>query len=244
MDFSGQRISLDAFDVLWEFAMPGLAKPAVLHCESPGCTVDDRGRIVRAVAAQLAWAGYAGRRGVREEASAVLNTLGRPRLAVDIRLYESTGGDQLPVRYGARVAVDGGRGAVAVLGPDGFQAWSFPTGSLVEEVLRLFAKHDPPVRFAGLSLFPDQLGPHQWPSRRHEATLRLLEQPFLRRAHLCVITRGQVGGTDRVSAGLVVNDTLAGRFLVFLDRNQITVAPGNRVTFERKLKEMTEPARR
>jgi len=42
----------------------------------------------------------------------------------------------------------------------------------------------------------------------------------------------------------VVNDTLAGRFLAFMDRNQITVAPGNRVTFERKLREMTEPARR
>jgi hypothetical protein len=148
-------------------------------------------------------------------------------------------------KFGARVAVSGSRAAVAVLGPEGFQAWSFPAGSFVDEVVRLFARHEPPARFAGVSLYLDQLGPNLRPARRGstEAILRLLEGPYLRRAHLCAVARERVSGGDRVSDSLVLNDVHAGRFLVFMARNQLTIVPGNRVTLERKLKEMIEPAR-
>jgi hypothetical protein len=58
------------------------------------------------------------------------------------------------------------------------------------------------------------------------------------------VTRDAVGGVDRVSDSLVLNDIPAGRYLVFMARNEITIAPGDRATLGRKLRELLEPARR
>jgi hypothetical protein len=153
-------------------------------------------------------------------------------------------GDQVPMRparLGARVTASGWRGAGAMLGPDWFRAWSFPAGSLVDEVIRLFPHHEAPARFSGFSLPPDQLALR--PVRRGEPVLRLLEGPYLRRAHICVVSRDPVGGVDQLADGLVLNDTQAGRYLGFMARNEVTIAPGHRGTLERKLKEMLEPVR-
>jgi hypothetical protein len=238
-----QPVSAMAFDVLWESSVPGQSKPAVLQGDSPGATVEERRQVVRDATAELRAKGYVGPRGAADEVAAVLATVGRPRLAVDVRLFERvpvTAGNPLGVaRLGARVAVAGSRGAVAVLGPSWFTAWSFPDTSLVDEVIRLFGHHEPPARFAGLTLHPEQL---RAPARKGgaESVLRLMEAPFLRRAYLCALTRDHVVGRTRVSPGLTLNDIEAGRFLVFTTRNQLVIAPGNRVTLERKLKEMTE----
>jgi EspG family len=242
VEFDGQRISRAAYDVLWESAMPGVAKPAVLHCGSPGRTGDERGRIVRDAWTELNRAGYAGPRVVSPEVAAVLDTVGRPKVAVDVRLYEWLPAGTRPARYGARVAVGDWRGACAVLGPDWYRAWSFPLGSLVDEVIRLFAHHDAPARFSsGFSMPPDHLALR--PVRRGEDVLRLLEGPYLRRAHICVVARDPIGGVDRVSGSLVLNDVAAGRYLIFMARNEITIAPGRRGILERKLKDLLEPAR-
>lgn len=246
MEFIGQQISPPAYDVLWKSAMPNDTKPAVLHVASPGETEHQRRQIVHRAHAELHRAGYAGPRGVVAEVGALLNMMVRPPVAVDVRMYERTpAGGQRPARLtrvGARVTTNGSRGAAAVLGPGWFRMWSFPTGSLVDEVIRLLPYHDAPARFSGFSLPPDELMLR--PARRGESALRLLEGPYLRRAHICVVFRDPVAGAERVSNSVVVNDIEAGRYLVFMARNEITVASGRRGTFERKLKEMLEPARR
>lgn len=246
MEFNGQPISPPAYDVLWELAIPGLAKPAVLHGESPGDTVDRRRQVVRDARAELSRAGYAGPRGIFPEVATLLNMVGRPQAAVDVRLYEwMPAGDQPPMRptrFGARITVNGSRGAAAVLGPHWFRIWQFPAGSLVDEVIRFFPHHVAPAWPSGFHLPPDQLMLR--PARRGESILRLLEGTYVRRAHICVVSRDSVAGADRVSDSLVLNDIQAGRYLVFMARNEVTVTPGHRGTFERKLKEMLEPARR
>jgi hypothetical protein len=203
--------------------------------------------VVREARTELQRAGYVGPREPLEEAAAVLNSVARPHLAIDVRLYEWVAGEHGSVlaRFGTRVAVNGWRGAVATLGPEWFQAWSFPATSLVDEVVRLFAQHDPPNRFSGVALYPDQLAANLRPARRQltETTLKLMEGPYLRRAYICVLARDHVVGTDRVSESLVLNDIPAGRYLVFMARNQITITPGDRRTLENKLKELIDSAR-
>lgn len=238
LKINGNEISAAAFDVLWESVVPDTPKPSVLHCGAPGDTVDDRGRVIERANADLRAAGYAGPRGPVEDVAVGLGIVARPWLAVDVRLFERAPTVTNPPRkLGARLAVAGTVGVAAVLGPTGFTAWSFPSESLVNEVVRLFVHHEPPFRFAGTAIDPNQL---YAPTRREnvEATLRLMEAPFVRRAHICAVTTDHVVGRTRVSTGLTVNDIDAGRFLVFSDRNQIVIIPGNRVTLERKLKEM------
>lgn len=246
MEFSGQSISVEAYDVLWESTVTNHPKPAVLSGPSPGATVEQRTGIVRAAWAELRHCGYAGPRGVSDPVRDLLGAVAQPQLAVDIRLFEhvSAGGGRTELaKLGARVAVRGRLGAVAALGPDWFRTWTFPATSLIHEVVSVFAHHEAPARFPGISLFPDELGIR--PARRGgtEAVLRLLEGPFLRRAHLCAIRRNEMVGTDQVSDCLTLNDNTAGRFLVFMARNQLTVAPGHRGTFERKLRELTSFSR-
>jgi hypothetical protein len=243
VEFRGKQVNPAAYDVLWDKAVPELAKPAVLYGDSPGDTPDERGRIERAALEHLQRAGYLGPLGVFEEAADVLNIVGRPQLAVDVRHYEWLPGDQgqwVLAKAGIRVAVHSWRGAVAVLTAGYFQAWSFPATSLIDEVIRLFVPYDAQVRFDGVAVYTDQLAPNQRPARRNgvEATLRLMEGPYLRRAYLNAL------GRDGTSEGLVLNDVHTGRFLVFPDRNQVAIAPGDRRTFERKLKDLIEPFRR
>jgi hypothetical protein len=247
VEFTGMQVSVAAYDVLWDSVLPGRQKPAVLHCASPGDTAERRDHVVREARTELQRAGYAGPREASEEAAATLDCLARPRLAVDVRRYEWVHGEHGPVlaKVGARVAVTAWRGAVALLGQDWFQAWSFPVTSLVNEVVRLFVPHDPPARFQGVALYPDQLEAKFRPARRQlsETTLQLMEGPFLRRADICVLSRDHFGGGERVAESLVLNDIAAGRYLVFKARNQITITPGDRGTLERKLKELINAIR-
>lgn len=241
MRINGREISVAAFDVLWQQAMPGSAKPSVLQCGSPGDTVAERGPIEDEAAIELRAAGYAGPRGLGEDVLAGLALLARPALAVDVRLFERAsavpGTLAAPVKRGARLAVSGSSRVAAVLGADGFRAWTFPRTALVTEVLGLFGQYHPPFRFAGVAIDTDQL---YVPARKEnvEATLRVLEKPFLRRAYICALVRDRVVGRTEVSAGLTLNDVDTGRYLVFTDRNQIVITPGNRVNLERKLKEL------
>jgi hypothetical protein len=247
VEINGREVSVAAFDVLWQTATRGIAKPPVLQCGSPGGTVAERGPIEEEAAAELRAAGYAGPRGPAEDVLAGMALLAQPTLAVDVRMYEREsavpGALAAPAKRGARLAVSGSTGVAAVLGPTGFRAWTFPGTSLVAEAVRLLGHYDPPFRFAGVTIDTDQL---YAPARKDnvEATLRVLEKPFLRRAHICVLVRDRVVGRTEVSAGLTLNDVDTGRYLVFTDRNQIVVTPGNRITLERKLKELIGARRR
>lgn len=246
MEFIGPHISAEAYDVLWEWAVPGLPKPAVLLADSPGDTTDQRRQIVASARTELIRAGYARPRGVLDEVTAVLTMVGRPQVAVDVRLYEWTPATEhepaRPVRFGARVTASAWRGATAMLGPDWFRTSSFPGGSLVDEVIRLFAHYEAPARFSGFSIHPDDLAVR--PARRVEQVLQLLEGPCRRRAHICVVSRDPVAGAERVSDSLVLNDNYTGTYLVFMARNEITIVPGQRGTLERKLKELLDPTPR
>jgi EspG family len=246
MEFDDQLISVAAYDVLWEFVMAGVPKPAVLWCDMPGDTAAERVRVVNAAMGELHRAGYSAPRCLSDEVRATLETVARPRLAIDVRLFErvATDGRGRPVvaRWGARVAVRGSRGVVAVLGPHGFTAKPFPHTSMINEAVRLFPPHDAPGRFTnGVNLFPDQLVADRLPRRLSGSVRAALEGPFQRRAHVCAIATGQFAA-DRVSPGLTVNDTTARRFLVFMAASQLAIVPGNRATLERKLKELAEPS--
>jgi hypothetical protein len=238
-----QPFSIEMFDVLWELVVREQARPAVLRTGSLGRTTGERLAVVDDVTAKLRAAGHLGPLGVADETVALLNTVARPRLAVDVRLFE-----QVPVDHrhptgvrkaGARVAVAGAVGAAIVLVQDGVLTWSFPAASLVTEVVALFGAHGAPRRFPGLTARLDQV--HVLARRvANDPTLRLLSGPYLRRAHATAIAHDHVAGGTRVSAGLTVNDTEAGRFLVYPDRNSLVIAPGNRTTLERKLRAMIE----
>jgi EspG family len=246
MEFDGKWIRAASYDVLWELAGGGLSKPAVLRGDSPGDTEAERRRLVADAVAELRDAGYVGPHGPHEEVRTLLDTVGDPRLAVDVRVFEWVP-DADParlVRRGVRVAVRGSRAAVTELVPGRFRAWTFPPTSLANEVGRLFPHHDGPRRmvFGGASIPADHvttgLGRRDLPARVSSA----LAGGFLRRAHLCVIA-DHTGGR-RVSPGLTLNDTVdAGRFLVFPDRGQLAVVPGNKGALERKVRELIDHVR-
>ncbi|MGB3440537.1 MAG: ESX secretion-associated protein EspG [Actinophytocola sp.] len=242
MRFNGREVSVAAFDVLWQAAVGGIGKPSVLQCGSPGATDAERARVEARAAVELRAAGYAGPRGPGEDVLAGLALLAQPPLAVDVRLFERAsavpGALPAPTKRGTRLAVGGSTGVAAVLGPSGFRAWSFPKSSLVNEVIALFGHHEPPNRIpGGVAIDVDQL---YAPARKGnvEALLRQLEKPFLRRAHVCALVRDRIVGRTDVLADLTLNDIDTGRYLVFTDRNQIVITPGNRVTLERKLKDV------
>jgi hypothetical protein len=239
-----QPVSVAAFDVLWDMALPRQRKPSVLQCDSPGATVDERARVVHAATAALRAGDYLGPRGVAEEMSAVLGAVCRPERAIDLRLFEWVPADaDNPAglrRLGARFAVAGTQGGVVVLGHREVRAWSFPRASLITEVVSLLAPH-PPARFSGVALAPAQLRePDRGRRGGADAVLRMVSGPFVRRAHLCAVAYDHVLGRTKVSPGLTLNDTEAGRFLVFTDRNQIVVTAGQRSTLLRKLKELAD----
>jgi hypothetical protein len=233
-------ISPAAFDVLWESVVLDGPRPAVLAAPSPGATAGHRRELVDDAWAELRRTQYAGWRGAVDEVATQLTMVSRPRVAVDVRLYEwmepaEQRQDWWLTRIGFRVTHRDWRAAAAAYGPDGFCSWSFPVGSFVNEVIRLFPEHRAPAYFSGLTLPPDHIARRP---RSAEPVLRLLEGPYRRRAHMCVVTRDQVSGSERVSDGLVLNDTHSGRYLAFTARNQITIVPGDNETFERKLKEL------
>jgi len=246
MEFDLRLISLAAYDVLC--GSVSARRPAVLRCASPGDTAEDRARIEREARDELRRAGYTGPQAPTDEVGVVFDIMSRPRLAVDIRLFEWTvadRGEPVLAKWGARVAVRNSRGVVGMVGPAGFRAWSFPAPSLVNEAAAFLPAHEPPARFGGVTVPPDHLGPGAFPARRGltEPVRRALAGPFVRRAHLCVVVHDQIAGRDRASTGLTLNDTALGRFLVYADRNQIAIVPGGRLTLERKLRELTEPVR-
>jgi hypothetical protein len=239
-----QPVSRAAFDVLWGMALPRQPKPPVLQCESPGSTDEQRERVVRAATVELHAGGYVGPRGVSEEMSAVLGAVCRPQRAIDLRLFEwapiGAGNPTGLTRLGARVAVSGTQGGVVLLGDREASAWAFPRATLINEVMSLVAEH-PPARFGGVALDPAQLRePDRGRRGGADAVLRMTSGPFVRRAYLCAVAHDYVLGRTKVSPGLTLNDTEAGRFLVFMDRNQLIVNSGQRSTLVRKLKEMAE----
>ncbi len=237
------RVSTAMFDVLWGLVLGEQARPAVLHTGSPGRQTDDRVRVVDAATAQLRAAGHLGPLGVADEMVAVLNTVGRPRLAVDAWIFEGVPVDDrhpLGIRaVGARVAVAGAAGVVVMLDQPDVMTWSFPPDSLVAEVIALFGEHEAPHRFAGLTVRPDQLRVLACRAANDPA-LRLLSGPYIRRAHAIAVAYDHDAGRARPPTGLTLNDTAAGRFLVYPDGNLLVVAPGDRATLERKLGAMTE----
>jgi hypothetical protein len=240
MEFSGEQIGLDCYDVLWETVMPGRPKPDVLDCDSPGATQAERGRIVRDASARLRRAGYLGPLGAPEEVGKLLDALERPRLAVDVRFFEWAwrvdGSSPVLEKWGARVALKGKtRAAAAVLGPTSFRSWSFPHTSLIDEVARLFPAVGPLKGFSGMYVPADQLRSGKAEGWRH------LEGPFDRRVHITVLAIDPMVGSTRASGWLVLNDTPAGRFLVYPAVNQIAIAPATRGALEHKLKEMLGP---
>lgn len=250
MEFDGKWIRPASYDVLWEMAGSGLSKPAVLHSDSPGDTRAERQQLVSDAVAELRSAGYVGPHGPHDAVGTLLDTVGRPGLAVDVRVFEwpssADPGARRLVKRGVRVAVRGSRAAVAELFPDRFHAWTFPPTSLVHEVARLFPHHDGPRRtaFSGASIPADYVasgfGWRDLPERISWA----LGGPFQRRAHLCAIAFDRTGGW-RVSPGLTLNDTAdAGRILAFPDRGQIAVVPGNRGALERKVRELIDHVQR
>jgi ESAT-6 protein secretion system EspG family protein len=237
-----QPVSRAAFDVLWGMALPGQPRPPVLHGESPGSTADERAWVVAEATARLRAADYVGPRGVSDEMSAVLGAVCRPQRAIDLRLFEwappRPGNPPELTRLGARIAVAGAQGGVVVFGHRDVRAWSFPRASLVSEVLSLIEEH-PPARFGGVALDPGELRALDR-GRGADAVLRMAESPFVRRAHLCAVAHDHVLGRTKVSPGITLNDTAAGRFLVFTDRNQLIVNSGQRSTLTRKLRELAE----
>jgi hypothetical protein len=238
-----RRLGIAMFDVLWELVLRDQARPEVLCTDSPGRTADERVMVVNEATAKLRAAGHLGPLGVADEMVAVLNTVGRPRLAVDVRLFERVPVDHrhpLGVRkVGARMAVAGAVGAAIVLDTDEVMTWSFPHNSLVTEVVKLFGEHAAPRRFPGLTVRFDEV--HLLAHRAaNDPVLQLLSGPYVRRAHVIAVAHDHVVGRARTSAGLTLNDTAAGRFLVYPDRNLLVVAPGTRTILERKLKAMTE----
>jgi hypothetical protein len=107
-------------------------------------------------------------------------------------------------------------------------------------VVRLFPEHDP-VRFDGLAVPRERLADRGSRRTRDEPAWRLLEGPYVRRAHITVTTIKPSLGDTRSAGWLTVNDTPVGRFLIFPLGDQIAVTPGKRVTFENKIKEMIGP---
>lgn len=239
-----QPISRAAFDVLWDLALPGQLRPPVLHCESPGSTVDARARVVHEVTAHLQVGDYIGPRGVSEELSVALRAVCRPQRAVDLRLFERVPHDAVNptglTRLGARVAVSGAAGGAVLVSERDVRVWSFPRTSLINEVMALVEQH-PPARISGVALDPAQLRePDRGRRGGADAVLRMTARPFVRRAYFCAVAHDHVHGRTRVSPGLTLNDTEAGRVLVFMDRNQLIITSGQRSTLARKLKEMAE----
>lgn len=240
---TARRVSVAMFDVLWGLVLHDGTRPAVLSTGSPGRTSDERVAVVNDATARLRAAGIVGPLGVAPEAVAVLTTTCRPWVAVDVRLFERVAVDQRHPhgvrQVRARISVAGSVGAAVALDAAEVLMWSFPPSSLITEAVAMFGAHEAPRRFPGLTVRPDEF-PDLLRRAAYDPVLRQLSGPYVRRAHAVAVARGQVVGRRRVSTSLLVNDTEAGRFLVYPDRNLLVVAPGNRTTLERKLRTMTE----
>lgn len=237
-------VSIAMFDVLWEQVLDGLPKPAVLSTDSPGGTCEERRTVVNDATTRLRTAGHLGPVGVTDRLSSALHTVARPRLAIDLRIFERMpAAHRHPIlvrQVGARLAVTGSAG-VAALVTDEVLLWTFPGTSLIAETAGLLGEYPAPRRCPGLTVRADE-----FPVPVHHAasdpTLRQLARPYQRRARAIVVASSRVVGRPRVSPGLTVNDNDAGRFLVYQQGNLLVVSPGNRAALERRLRAMTSVA--